>query len=144
MSDFEFTGNNKYKNCFVCGPDNPYGLHLTNTFIDGRAHMEIVPHENMAGLDGLMHGGFSLMLMDEVMFYAIEGIGVDCVTLHSECDFKTPAYIGHKLVAEGWILKQEGRKIYTAGEIIDADTGATVVTATGLYYQMDMKQFLPE
>lgn len=138
----DYTANDKFSNCFVCSPTNPYGLHLTNTYVNGRSHMEITPHENMTGLQGLMHGGFSLMLMDEIMYYAMESLKVDTVTLSSKCDFISPAYIGHKLIAEGWVEKRDGKKIYAAGELVDADTGKVVVKATGLYYEVDMSSFL--
>ena len=137
-----YTAKDKFANCFVCSPTNPIGLHLKNTPVDGKAHMEIVPNENMVGLNGLMHGGFSLMIMDEVMYYAVEGYGVDSVTLHSECDFKNPAVVGHKLIAEAWVTKRDGKKFFVEGEIRDEDT--VVVTAKGLYYEMDMSKFLPE
>lgn len=104
--------------------------------------MEIVPEDWMCGLNGLMHGGFSLMLMDEVMYYAVDGYGVDCVTLHSDCDFKNPAVVGHKLIAEGWVTKREGKKFYVEAELKDGDT--VIVHATGLYYEMDMSKFLPD
>lgn len=80
------------------------------------------------------------MLMDEVMYYAVDAYGVDSVTLHSDCDFKNPAVIGHKLVAEAWVNKREGKKFYTEGVLKDGDT--VIVTATGLYYEMDMSVFL--
>ena len=144
ITDANYTAEQKFTNCFVCSPHNPYGLHLTNSFINGRSHMELEPHKNMEGLDGLMHGGFSLMLMDEIMYYAVEGLSVDCFTLHSDCDFISPAYIGHHLVAEGWVVKQEGKKIYTEAELRDETNGTVVVRAKGLYYEVDMSAFLPE
>lgn len=142
MSDFKFTASDKFKKCFVCSPHNPYGLQLVNSFVDGRSHMELTPHKNMEGLNGYMHGGFALMLLDEIMVYAVEGLQIDSLTLHSECDFKNPAHIGRKLIAEGWVEKQDGRKIYTSGELRDAETGTIIASGKGLYYQMDMKSFL--
>lgn len=138
-----FTADEKFANCFVCSPTNPIGLHLVNTPVNGRSHMEFVPHENLVGLNGLMHGGFSMMLMDEVMYYAVEGYGVDSVTLHNEMDFKNPAVIGKKLIAEGWVTKREGKKFWVEAELRTED-GTIIVTAKGLYYEMDMSVFLPK
>lgn len=139
----EYTGTRKFNNCFVCSPTNPYGLHLTNSYVNGRSHMELMPKPDMEGLTGLMHGGFSLMLMDEIMYYAVEGIGVDCVTLHSECDFLNPAILDHRMIAEGWVERRDRKKIFTKGELRDAETGKVIVSASGLYYQVDMNAFLP-
>ena len=136
-----FTAGDKFANCFVCSPTNPRGLHLKITTVDGKAHTEIVPEDYMCGLNGLMHGGFSLMLMDEVMYYAVEGYGVDSVTLHSECDFKTRSY--RSQVSGGSVgHKKRGKKFYTEGVLKDGDT--VIVTATGLYYEMDMSVFLTD
>ena len=104
--------------------------------------MEFVPNENMSGLDGIMHGGFSLMIMDEVMFYAVESYEIDSVTLNSNVDFKSPAILGHTLTAEAWVAKRDGRKLFVEGELRDGDT--VVVTSKGLYYEMDMSSFLPD
>lgn len=135
----------KFSNCFVCSPTNPIGLHLVNKPVNGRSHMEIVPNENMVGLNGLMHGGFSSMLMDEVMYYACEAYGVDTVTLNMKCDFLNPAVAGHKLIAEGWVTKQERKKFFVEAELKDADDDNKVlVKAEGLYYEMDLSVFLPD
>ena len=136
----------KYVNCFVCSPVNPFGLRLKNEFIDGKAHMEFVPTQYHAGLNGLMHGGFSLMLIDEVMLNAVDHIlHVDAVTLNSSTDFKNPAKIGHRMVCEAWVTKQEGRKIYIDAVVFDADdNNKEIVTSKGLFYQMDMDSFLPK
>ncbi|MGI6205722.1 MAG: PaaI family thioesterase [Anaerovoracaceae bacterium] len=135
-----------YKKCFVCGPDNPAGLHLKNEFISGKAHMEFTPTDNMAGLttnkNTLMHGGFTCMLFDEVMMYAVMGIGIEAVTLNISIDYLSPARIGHRMAAEAWITERERKKIWVSGEINDLDTGELVAKAEGLYYQVDMTAFI--
>ena len=55
---------------------------------------------------------------------------------------ENPAVIGHNLVAEAWVTKREGKKFYTEGVLKDGDT--VIVTATGLYYEMDMSVFLTD
>lgn len=137
----KYTGKDKFPNCFVCSPENPIGLHLNVTVENHRARTEFVPDKNMSGLDGIMHGGFSLMILDEVMFYAVKSYEIDNVTLNSNVDFKNPAIIGHTLVAEAWVAKRDGRKIFTEGEIRDGDKIAA--SSRGLYYEMDMSSFLP-
>ncbi len=139
----KFTADRKFANCFVCSPANPIGLHLVNTPVNGKSHMELIPHENLAGLNGIMHGGFTMMLLDEIMYYAMEAYGVDSVTLHSETDFKKPAVIGKKLIAEGWVAERDGKKFKVEGEIRTED-GEIIATGKGLYYEMDMSVFLPE
>lgn len=139
----KITINQKFKNCFVCSPTNPVGLHAVKTQVDGKAHMEITPHENMAGLNGTMHGGFSQMLLNEIMYEAVDLAGTDSVALTSTCNFKNSAVLGEKLIVKGWITKRDGRKFFTEGEI-RKENGDIVATATGLYYEMDLSVFLPD
>ena len=63
----------------------------------------------MCGLNGLMHGGFSLMLMDEVMYYAVGRIRRGQCYASFRMRLQNPAVIGHKLVAEAWVTKEKGR-----------------------------------
>ena len=135
-----------YKMCYVCGPDNPVGLHLPLRFIDGKGTTEITPTENMQGLmakkGSLMHGGFTNMIFDEVMTYVMMGRGIETVTLTMTVNFISPARTGHLMEAEAWLERREGRKLWAAAKLVDKETGATVATATGLYYQVDLAAFI--
>ena len=134
--------NPYFTQCFVCGPENKNGLHLKNEYIDGKAHMEMDPKEWQTGLTGLVHGGFSCMLLDEIMYYAILTLGFDVVTVNMNIDFVGPAKMGHKLIAEGWVEKQEGRKVWAHG-IVKTDEN-TVVEASGFYLAVDLDKFINE
>jgi len=134
------TVNPYFKNCFVCSDQNQIGLHLKNTYVDGKSHMELDVNENLSGISGLMHGGFTCMLLDEVMYYAIEALCVSTLTLNMQVDFISPAILGHHLVAEAWITNRDGRKIYAASKITDGDK--IVASAEGFYITVDMDVFL--
>ena len=143
MAEKGFKGEDKYTNCFVCGMTNPYGLHIPKSYDeDGVCHMVFTPHENMSGMNGLMHGGFSLMLLDEVMLNACDGAGLDCVTLNSNTDFLSPAILGHEMEATGWIEEIERKKVFVRAELKDCVTGKLIVRGKGLFYQVDMDEFL--
>lgn len=144
VSTEKYDIDKKFCNCFGCSPNNPDGMQLKVEAADGHAAADYVPPKKTEGLTGLMHGGFSMMLMDEIMYYSVESLGCDSVALHTETDFKGRAYIGHKLRAEGNVERREGRKFYTVGRLWDTETGEDVVTATGLYYEVDLNQFLPD
>ena len=141
--------NKFFTKCFVCGDDNPYGLHLTNTYMDGRSHVEITPGLAQMGLStggdsGLMHGGFTMMLFDEALYYVCKaGLGVDVVTINMNIDFKSPAIVGHCLAAEAWVTDRDGRKIFLEGSVFDMDNeNKEVAHCKGLYMEMDLTRFL--
>ncbi|KTE93716.1 thioesterase [Desulfitobacterium hafniense] len=135
MSEKEYA-----ENCFVCGEKNPIGLHLKTKNVNGKSHLELDVHENLSGFDGLMHGGFICMLLDEVMFHAVESSGETTLTLNINTNFVNPALIGHHLVVEAWIANRQGRKIYVEGKVTDGDK--VVADAKGLYLRVDMDSFL--
>ena len=135
-----------YKKCFVCGPENPAGLHLPLRYMDGIASTELTPSENMLGLmtkkGSLMHGGFTSMIFDEVMTYVMMGRGIETVTLTMTVNYVSPARTGHLMKAEAWLERREGRKLWSAARLVDEVTGETIATATGLYYQVDLSAFI--
>lgn len=139
--------NRFFDKCFVCGTNSLNGLHLTNKYYDGKAHLVIVPDERMIGLaldhGGLMHGGFTAMIFDECFYYACRaGLDLDVVTLNMDIDFKSPAPIGHRLKATCWVTKQEGKKIFLEGTFKDGER--EVAHAKALYISLDLEKFLDE
>lgn len=141
--------NKFFSKCFVCGDDNPNGLHLTNTYIDGKSHVEGRPGPAQMGLctggdNGLMHGGFSMMMMDEAFYYVCRGgLGVDVVTVYLNSNFTGPAILGHKLAAEAWLTKREGKKIFMEGHVIDMDDNdKEIIKADAMYLVVDLAEFL--
>jgi acyl-coenzyme A thioesterase PaaI-like protein len=55
------------KNCFVCGKENPYGLHLE--FFEnasGEVVVEYTVPEQYQGYPGVVHGGVVAAMLDEV------------------------------------------------------------------------------
>lgn len=141
--------NKYFSKCYVCGDDNPYGLHLTNTYIDGKSHVEGRPGPAQMGLctggdKGLMHGGFSMMLMDEAFYYVCKaGLGLDVVTIYLNTNFVSPAILGHKLAAEAWLTERQNKKIFMDGHIIDMDdNNKVVIRANAMYMSIDLDEFL--
>ncbi len=135
-----------YRKCFVCGPDNPAGLHLQPQAAGGRSRVCFTPTDEMQGMStkkgSLMHGGFTSMIFDEVMSYVTTGLEIETVTLSMTVNYTSPARTGHLMEAEAWLEERDGRKLRTAAKLTDKVTGKTVATATGLYYQIDLTAFI--
>ena len=53
--------------CFVCGPDNPIGLHLVFRLEDGACVSEFTPGRDHVGYPGVVHGGMIYSALDDVM-----------------------------------------------------------------------------
>lgn len=70
----ESKGNSRriqFKDCFVCGSENPSGLNIP-FFYDGKTiRAEYSPGAELCGFDGIVHGGVIYSLADEAMMHLI-------------------------------------------------------------------------
>ncbi len=56
------------RHCFVCGVENPYGLHLEfYETAPGEVTVEYVTPEHFQSYPGVVHGGIVASLVDEVL-----------------------------------------------------------------------------
>jgi acyl-coenzyme A thioesterase PaaI-like protein len=118
--------------CFVCGSENPIGLHLPFTLDGDDCVIEFAPAKVHEGWGGVMHGGLISTLLDEVMTRVCWEKGFPSVTAQMEMRFKKPVEIGSKTVTRGRIEKHRGRLLNCSAEMTLAD-GTVVATATGKF-----------
>ena len=110
-------------NCFVCGPDNPIGLHLNIEDGDGWAKTSWIIGENYVGYANIIHGGIMATILDDLMAHATYSMKVDIMTVHLDIDYKAPAYVGDEIDCEAHIEFYGGRKsIKMAGSVKRGDT----------------------
>jgi acyl-coenzyme A thioesterase PaaI-like protein len=128
--------------CYGCGPDNPSGLHLKKTYSGDKARIEFTVEPEYAGYPGLMHGGVTCVLMDEVMYHAIARDDIVSVLAKMTVDYRNPALVGDHLVCEAWIDGHEGRKIHVTANIINSRTKALVAEGKGLFVEVDLDKLL--
>jgi uncharacterized protein (TIGR00369 family) len=128
--------------CFGCGADNPKGLHLKKTNNGDRARIEFVVRPEYAGYPGLMHGGVTCILFDEVMFHAVAKKDVVAVIANINVDYRGPALVGDVLICEAWIVKHEGRKIEVEASIMNGRTNSLVAEGKGLFIEVDLDKLL--
>jgi len=108
--------------CFVCGRENPAGLHLT-FYEDVTAQQLVVSltiPERYQGYPGIVHGGILTAILDEIAGRAIN-VGQDeeqfWVTAKLEMRYRKPTPTAVPLTAVGWVLRQRRNSAEVAGEI---------------------------
>lgn len=114
--------------CFVCGKDNPIGLHLTFNEVNDTYVSRFTPGPELQSYDGIMHGGIVSTLLDEIMGRYIYIQGKTAVTAKLEVRFRAPTPIGQPLTICGRIVGQKGSMIEMASTISLADG---TITAEG-------------
>ena len=128
--------------CFVCGRENPVGLHL-HFYEDPETHQIVAPlniPEPYQGYPGVVHGGILATILDETIGRAIN-IGQDeeqfWVTAKLEMRYRKPTPTETPLIAVGWVVRRRSRTAEVAGEIrlpdgtVTAEATAVVVCPSG-------------
>jgi uncharacterized protein (TIGR00369 family) len=120
--------------CFVCGPENPAGLHATFVTEDGRATGRYLPVEEHRGYVGISHGGVLAALLDEAMIYAAATLGKWATTAELTVRYHRPAPTGRPLIVRAEITEQRRRILHCAASIVDEEE-TLIASGTGRLMQ---------
>ena len=113
--------------CFVCGADNPEGLHLL-VYRDGTdAVADFVPRATHSGYPDRVHGGLVGMLVDEMLVYAGAPHGLWGMTAKVRYWVRRPIPLGATLRLRGRLVQQSDRgfravvSIHLEGDVLAAE-----------------------
>ncbi len=122
--------------CFVCGRDNPIGLHM-HFFTDADAcvYADYVPLAEHQSYPGVMHGGLITAMLDELIGRTAIASDLWCMTAKLEVRFRKSVPIGVPLKLKGEITKKTGRVLEGRGEIRLID-GTLLAEAIGTYIKI--------
>jgi uncharacterized protein (TIGR00369 family) len=122
------------KNCFVCGSQNRLGLNL-RFFTDGQiVEGRFVPRAEHNGFVGVLHGGITATVLDEVMVWACAVQQKRfCFSAEMTVRYLGPIQTGMELIARGEMLENKRDRIYIAkGELLNAE-GKVLASSDGKY-----------
>lgn len=131
--------------CFVCGRQNPVGLHL-QFYEDHEAEQVVVPlviPDRYQGYPGIAHGGILATILDEVSGRALMMVSEEnpfWVTAKLELRYRKPTPTETPLKAVGWVTSRRRRTAEVAGEIRLPD-GTVTVEASALVVCPPAKTF---
>ncbi len=127
------------KMCFVCGIENPIGLHL-DFWMDGeQVWTEFTPGAQHQGWPGVLHGGIMATLLDETMGRAAFLRGLWMVTAKIEMTYRKPVTTAQPLKVTARIEDLRGGRMIALGQIVLPD-GTVAVEARGLYVRLPEAQ----
>jgi uncharacterized protein (TIGR00369 family) len=124
--------------CFGCGPANPKGLQLSFHLTEGgRSYLcEFSLGENFSGPPGHAHGGIIATILDEAMGKALKLRNKVALTRQLEVEYLRPVPLGQPLVAEGHLVRMNGRALYNRAEIRNAH-GKVLARSRGKFLAID-------
>ncbi len=131
--------------CFVCGVENPAGLHAHFYQIDETTCVaRFLPADHHQGYPGRVHGGVIASIMDETMGRAVWGDAKTWgVTAELTLKYKLPVPMGEMLTAVGRLTRDTRRIFEAEGELLTAD-GRVAVIAHGKYLKIPLERILEE
>lgn len=121
----------KDRRCFVCGEENPDGLHLKVVFdgADG-VRTEFLAEERYRGWSDYLHGGVLTLIFDEMLGWLSRYLGHDAMTARLEVRYRKPVPLGNRLTFHG-VLEREIKGLLDIRLNARLDDGSVAAEATG-------------
>ena len=121
--------NHDMTGCFVCGSDNPDGMHLHFELVGpGEVEAQARLADSWTGWRGLVHGGLVATMMDEALGWAVAALGHTALTARLELRYLVPVQAGAQLWVRAKVLRQD-RRIAEAEAAVGLPGGRKVATA---------------
>ena len=99
----------------------------------GRARLRVESHAGQGNINGNVHGGFLLALVDQALFVGPEMGGVPIlggVTVDVTSQFLAAVTIGPPLDVVTEVLRETGRMLFVRGQIEQAGVAKVAFTGT--------------
>lgn len=132
--------------CFICGLENPVGLHLHIYEIEpGIVQTTYIAPEHFQGYPGVLHGGIVASIIDEISGRALMGDDpMDprfMFTAKLEVKYRQNVPIGQPLKIIGRAVKAKARSAEAWAGIYDAETDELLAEGTTLLMNVPVEQF---
>jgi acyl-coenzyme A thioesterase PaaI-like protein len=118
--------------CFVCGEENPHGLHLAFQTDGHRASATWTPRAGWESYKGIIHGGVISSVLDEAMSKAILSGGSEAFTADLRIRFRKKICVDDIMYVRGWVVSVEKRKILAEASIT-SEAGEERTHAWGVF-----------
>lgn len=107
--------------CFVCGEDNPKGMHLEFQAEGRRAVATWTPGTGWESFQGVIHGGIVSTVMDEAMSKAILSGGDEAFTADLRIRFRGKVCVGDVVRVNAWVVSVAKRRILAEASLTSID-----------------------
>jgi acyl-coenzyme A thioesterase PaaI-like protein len=134
------------RHCFVCGLENPAGLHLHFYETEpGEVETQYIAPEHFQGYPGVLHGGIVAAIIDEVTGRVYMGSDPQnprfMFTGKLEVKYRKNVPVEKLLRIVGRAGKDRGRLIEAWAGVYDAETDELLAEGTGMHINVPADQF---
>jgi acyl-coenzyme A thioesterase PaaI-like protein len=129
--------DNRFHQCFGCGPDHPAGLHVRCFKTADGVISPIIVAGQYAGPPGAAHGGIVAAYLDEVLAGAVHrAITGTAVTGELTVRYVKPVPVETPIIGRGSLVANHGRYVDVAGRLEDLGTGSVLATARARFFPL--------
>jgi len=116
--------------CYACGKKNEKGLHLAFSFFEKEKRIEttFIPSSFHQGLEGIVHGGIIVTIMDEAMAKLINSMGYVALTASLDIRFRDMAKTLEPLTISAEVTKF-AKKLIFAKAVANGGDGKVIAEA---------------
>ncbi len=128
------------KECFACGTNNPYGLHM-KFYFDGCRYItsSLKLGEKFKGWDQLIHGGIISTILDELMAWTVICVTKNIMLTKSiTTNYHNKVITNAEIQAFAWIEEIKSKEVILKSELYD-DKNILCAQATGVYAMFSIK-----
>ncbi len=118
--------------CFVCGEENPHGMHLQFHTHDRGASAQWTTTAGWESFQRVIHGGILSAVLDEAMSKAIISGGYQAFTADLRIRFRKKVCVGETISVNGWVVDVQKRRILAESSLTSED-GEERVHAWGVF-----------
>lgn len=118
--------------CFGCGEKNLIGLKLKFCREGEEICTNFLPTKNHQGFPGIMHGGITSAILDEVMAQCLHFEGLNGVTARLEIRYRENIPLNWPVKAKAKIVKRKGPLVDVEGKIW-LDSGQVAAESWGRF-----------
>ena len=115
------------------------GVELTS---DGGLRADVTSPRQFEGGPGVVHGGWTAAMFDEVLAQLTALRGILTVTRELTLRYHRPIAVGRALVVEGRVVEHDSDRWVIAGVVHLPDSEQPLASATGTWLERDFGHFV--
>jgi acyl-coenzyme A thioesterase PaaI-like protein len=125
--------------CFVCGKQNPDGLHLEfePEGVSGVRTTYVIP-ERFQGFAGIAHGGILATILDECMVNTVWLRGSTAVTARLEVRLRRPVGVGERVTFRAEVVRESSSRFDVTSHAA-LDDGTVIADGRALLVKVGSK-----
>jgi len=119
--------------CFVCGRENPKGMHLKFRRESGKVFSRFSLPEYYQGYGGIVHGGIIALILDEAMAH-LQDYQERFLTGKLTVKFHSPLKVNEEVIVESWIEESKKRFKVTKAKMVRVKDSELIAQAEAIMF----------